>query len=386
MTDVLGLPRPSWWSDDLSMLEDAARGFFADAFVPHVEAWTEAGIMPRAKWNEAGAAGLNCASVPEDYGGAGGTFAHEAVIAREMALAGLDSWGWPIHSPIVAPYILAYGTEEQKRAYLPKMASGEMVGALAMTEPGAGSDLQAIRTRAAKAGNGWVVNGSKTFITNGQHADLVVLAAKTDPAAGAKGVSLFLVDVANAPGFRRGEKLKKLGMDWADTSELFFDDMKLPADALLGAVEGQGFVQMMEKLPQERLTVAIGAIGMIERALDLTIAYVKERKAFGKRVIDFQNTQFELAEMKTEATIAKVFVDHCVGRLIEGTLDTTTASMAKYRVSDLQCEIVDRCLQLFGGYGYMDEYPISRMFRDARVQRIYAGTNEVMKVLIARSL
>jgi acyl-CoA dehydrogenase len=254
-----------------------------------------------------------------------------------------------------------------------------------MTEPGAGSDLQSIRTRAERSGNGWVVNGSKTFITNGQHADLVVLAAKTDPSAGAKGVSLFLVE-ASSPGFRRGRKLKKLGMDWADTSELFFDDMKLPADALLGSVEGQGFVQMMEKLPQERLTVAMCAMGAIERALDLTIAYVKERKAFGKRILDFQNTQFELAEMKTEATMAKVFVEHCVGRLLEGTLDTATASMAKYRLTDLQGEVIDRCLQLFGGYGFMDEYPISRMYRDARVQRIYAGTNEIMKVLIARTL
>jgi acyl-CoA dehydrogenase len=385
MTDVLGLPRPTWWSDDLSMLEEAARGLLADSFVPHVDAWTEAGIMPRDKWVEAGEAGLGGAAIPEQYGGSGGTFAHEAVICREITLAGLDSWGWPIHAPITIPYVLAYGTEEQKRTYLPKLASGEMVAALAMTEPGAGSDLQSIRTRAERSGNGWVVNGSKTFITNGQHADLVVLAAKTDPNAGAKGVSLFLVE-ASSPGFRRGRKLKKLGMDWADTSELFFDDMKLPADALLGSVEGQGFVQMMEKLPQERLTVAMCAMGAIERALDLTIAYVKERKAFGKRILDFQNTQFELAEMKTEATMAKVFVEHCVGRLLEGTLDTATASMAKYRLTDLQGEIIDRCLQLFGGYGFMDEYPISRMYRDARVQRIYAGTNEIMKVLIARTL
>lgn len=386
MTDILGLPRPSWWSDDLDMIEDHTRKFLAKEMVPHVERWTEAGIMERSAWDAAGTAGLLCPSMPESYGGAGGTFAHEAVISREMALAGLDSWGWPIHSPIVAPYILAYGTEEQKKTILPKLISGEMIGALAMSEPGAGSDLQGMRTRAEKKGNGWVINGSKTFITNGQHANLIVLAAKTDPTAGAKGVSLFVVDADNAPGFRRGKKLKKLGMDWADTSELFFDDMVLPADALLGAAEGLGFIQMMEKLPQERLTIAVCAIGCIERALDLTIAYVKERKAFGKYIIDFQNTQFELAEMKTEAAMAKVFVDHCTGRLIEGTLDSATASMAKYKVTDLQCEIIDRCLQLFGGYGFMDEYPISRMYRDARVQRIYGGTNEIMKMLIARTL
>jgi len=386
VSDVLSLPRPAWWSDDLDMIEDHTRKFLTKAFVPHVERWNEAGIMERQAWDAAGEAGLLCPSVPEAYGGMGGSFAHEAVIAREMGLAGLDSWGWPIHSPIVMPYILAYGTEEQKRHWLPRMVSGEAIGALAMTEPGAGSDLQAMRTKAERSGNGWVVNGSKTFITNGQHANLIVLAAKTDPSAGAKGVSLFLVDTDAAPGFRRGQKLKKLGMDWADTSELFFDDMKLPADALLGPVEGQGFVQMMEKLPQERLTIAICAIGCIERALDLTLSYVKERKAFGKRILDFQNTQFELAEMKTEAAFAKVFVDHCIERLIAGTLDTATASMAKYKVTDLQCDLVDRCLQLFGGYGFMDEYPISRMFRDARVQRIYGGTNEIMKVLIARTL
>ena len=385
MTDVLGLPRPAWWSEDLGILEDASRRFFADEFAPHVDAWSADGIMPRQMWNKAGEAGLLLASIPEAYGGAGGTFAHEAVITREMGLAGLDSWGFPIHAPIVAPYILHNGTEEQKRSYLPRMASGETVAALAMTEPGAGSDLQGMRTRAERAGNGWVLNGSKTFITNGQHADLVIVAAKTDPSAGAKGISLFLVEAATA-GFRRGRKLDKVGMDWADTSELFFEDMRLPASALLGAEEGRGFAQMMTALPQERMTVAIGAIAMIERALAETIAYVKERQAFGKRILDFQNTQFELAEMKTEATMAKVFVEHCIGRLIEGTLDTATASMAKYRLTDLQCDIVDRCLQLFGGYGYMNEYPIARMFRDARVQRIYAGTNEIMKVLIARTL
>jgi long-chain-acyl-CoA dehydrogenase len=384
--NVLNVPRPAWMTEDLVLLEEQSRRFFAAEFVPHVEAWNEDGIMDRAMWNKAGAAGLLCASMPEQYGGAGGTFAHEAVINREITLAGLDCFGAPLHSGIVAPYILHYGSEEQKQRWLPKLATGELVGAIAMTEPGTGSDLQGVRTGAVRSGNGYVLNGAKTFITNGQHANLIVVVAKTDPKQGAKGVSLMVVETEGVPGFRRGRKLKKLGMDWADTSELFFDEVKLPAESLLGTEEGQGFVQLMTELPQERLIVATSAVAMMERALALTIAYVKERKAFGKPVIEFQNTQFELAECKTETTIAKVFLDHCIERHLAGALDTTTASMAKYWLSDLQNKIVDRCLQLFGGYGYMDEYPISRMYRDARVQRIYAGTNEIMKLLIARSL
>ena len=384
--DVLNVPRPAWMSEDLVLLEEQARRFFAAEFVPHLEQWHEAGIMDRAMWAKAGEAGLLCASMPEQYGGAGGTFAHEAVINREIALAGLDCFGAPLHSGIVAPYILHYGTEEQKQRWLPGLASGKLVGAIAMTEPGTGSDLQGVRTSARASGNGYVLNGSKTFITNGQHANLIVVVAKTDPKQGAKGVSLMVVEADEAPGFRRGRKLKKLGMDWADTSELFFEDVKLPAESLLGSQEGQGFAQLMTELPQERLIVATSAVAMMERALAVTIDYVKARKAFDKPVIEFQNTQFELAECKTEATIAKVFLDHCIERHIAGQLDTTTASMAKYWLSDLQNKIVDRCLQLFGGYGYMEEYPISRMYRDARVQRIYAGTNEIMKLLIARSL
>jgi len=386
MTDVLNIPRPTWMSEDLVLLEEQARRFLASELAPQVERWHEHGIMERSVWNQLGAAGLLCAGMPEEYGGAGGTFAHETVINREFALAGLDAIGAPLHSGIVAPYILKYGTEEQKRQWLPKLATGEMVGAIAMSEPGTGSDLQGVRTSARKAGNGYVLNGSKTFITNGQHANLVVVVAKTDQNAGHKGISLMVVETDDAQGFRRGRKLKKLGMDWADTSELFFEDVPLPAEALLGSDEGQGFIQLMTELPQERIIVATSAIGMIERALVLTIDYVKQRKAFGKAIIEFQNTQFELAECKTEATIARVFHDHCVERHVAGQLDTVTASMAKYWMTDLQNKIVDRCLQLFGGYGYMDEYPISRMYRDARVQRIYAGTNEIMKVLIARSL
>jgi acyl-CoA dehydrogenase len=383
---ALQLPPPAWMTEDLVLLEEQARRFLNSELVPHVEQWHADGIMDRSAWSKLGEAGLLCAGIPDEYGGAGGTFAHEAVINREFALAGLDSIGAPLHSGIVAPYILKYGTEEQKRRWLPKLATGEMVGAIAMTEPGTGSDLQGVKTSAKKSGNGYLLNGSKTFITNGQHANLIVVVAKTDPAAGAKGTSLMVVETENADGFRRGRKLEKLGMDWADTSELFFEDVKVPAEALLGEQEGQGFYQLMQELPQERLIVATAAIGMIERALALTIDYVKERKAFGKAIIEFQNTQFELAECKSEATIGKVFHDHCVERHIKGELDTTTASMAKYWLTDLQGKIVDRCLQLFGGYGYMDEYPISRMYRDARVQRIYAGTNEIMKLLIARSL
>jgi acyl-CoA dehydrogenase len=384
--NVLNVPRPAWMSEDLVLLEEQARRFLAAEFVPHVETWQQDGIMDRAMWGKAGAAGLLCASVPEEYGGAGGTFAHEAVINREIALAGLDCFGGPLHSGIVAPYILRYGTEEQKRRWLPRLATGELVGAIAMSEPGTGSDLQGVRTTARKSGNGYVLNGSKTFITNGQHANLIIVVAKTDPSQGAKGTSLMVVETDDAAGFRRGRKLAKLGMDWADTSELFFEDVQLPAESLLGTDEGQGFVQLMNELPQERLIVATAAVGMIERALAQTIDYVKQRQAFGKKIIEFQNTQFELAECKTEATVGKIFLDHCIERHVAGQLDTTTASMAKYWLSDLQNKIVDRCLQLFGGYGYMDEYPISRMYRDARVQRIYAGTNEIMKLLIARSL
>lgn len=386
MTPALDLAQPSWMSEDLVLLEEAAGKFFEREFAPHYERWLEAGIVDRAAWEKAGQAGLLCAAMPEAYGGSGGTFAHEAVIIRQIGLAGLDSFGSPLHSGIVAPYILHYGSEEQKRNWLPKLASGEMIGAIAMTEPGAGSDLQGVKTTAKRNGNHYLVNGQKTFITNGQHANLIIVVAKTDPAAGAKGTSLIVVETDGADGFRRGRNLDKIGLKGNDTSELFFDDVRVPTANMLGSDEGQGFAQLMNELPQERLLVACQAMAMIERALAVTIDYVKQRRAFGKAIIDFQNTQFKLAEAKTEATIAKVFVNHCIGRHIEGGLDSTTASMAKYWLTDLQCKIVDECLQLHGGYGYMSEYPIARMYQDARVQRIYAGTNEIMKLLIARSL
>src|SRR6185312_3210082 len=382
----LNLPRPAWMSEEHVLLEDQADRFLKSEFVPHIEKWHEDKIYPREIWTKAGQAGLLCAMIPEEYGGSGGNFGHEAVINRAYSLAGMDSFGAPLHSGIVAPYIMRFGTEEQKKRWLPKLASGEYVGAIAMSEPGAGSDLQRIRTTAVKKGNRYVLNGSKTFITNGQRADLIVVVAKTDPREGAKGVSLMVVEANDAPGFRRGRRLKKLGLDEADTSELFFDDVSLPTENLLGVEEGQGFKQLMHELPQERMIVSYHAVAMMERAVALTIDYVRQREAFGKKIVEFQNTQFELAACKTEATVAKVFLDHCIGQHIEGKLDTVTASMAKYKRTDTLGEVLDRCLQLFGGYGFMDEYPISRMYRDARVLRIYAGTNEIMKLLIARSL
>jgi long-chain-acyl-CoA dehydrogenase len=382
----LNLPRPAWMTEDLVLLQEQARRFMQSEFVPHLDKWHDEHMYPREVWTKAGQAGLLCPSMPEEYGGAGGTFAHDAVINREYSFAGFDTFGAPLHSGIVAPYILHYGTEEQKKRWLPKLASGELVGAIAMSEPGTGSDLQGVRTTAVKKGNRYVLNGSKTFITNGQHANLIVVVAKTDPKERAKGVSLMVVETDDAQGFRRGRKLKKLGMDSADTSELFFEEVSLPTENLLGPEEGQGFYQLMNELPQERLIVALHAGAMMERAVSLTVDYVKQRQAFGKPIIEFQNTQFELAECKTEATVAKVFIDHCIERHVAGQLDTVTASMAKAWCTDLLGKVVDRCLQLFGGYGYMDEYPISRLYRDARVMRIYAGTNEIMNLLIARSL
>jgi acyl-CoA dehydrogenase len=383
---VLNLPRPAWMTEDLVLLEEQASRFVATEYGPHLEQWHNDHMYPREVWTKAGQAGLLCAMIPEEYGGGGGSFAHEAVINRAYSLGGFDAFGAPLHSGIVAPYIWRFGTEEQKKRWLPKLASGELVGAIAMSEPGTGSDLQNVRTTAVKKGNRYVLNGSKIFITNGQHANLIIVVAKTDPKEGAKGVSLMVVETGDVQGFRRGRKLKKLGLDMADTSELFFEDVSLPTENLLGPEEGQGFVQLMKELPQERMIVAVHGVAMMERALALTVDYVKQRTAFGRKIIEFQNSQFELAACKTEATIAKSFCDQCVERLLKGELDTVTASMAKYWITDTLGRVVDRCLQLFGGYGYMDEYPISRLFRDARVMRIYAGTNEIMKLLIARSL
>ncbi|WP_422392438.1 acyl-CoA dehydrogenase family protein [Nitratireductor thuwali] len=368
------------------MLYDMANRFLSEEIAPRYEEFEKAECFDRESWRKAGRNGLLCASIPEEYGGSGGTYAHESAIAEAIGHVGVDGFGIALHNAIVAPYILHYGSEEQKRKWLPRMATGELIGAIAMTEPGAGSDLQGVKTRAEKDGNQYRINGSKTFITNGQLANLIIVVAKTDPAMGAKGTSLFIVETDEVEGFERGRNLDKVGLKSNDTSELFFNDVRIPTSNLLGEDEGQGFVQLMQQLPQERLLIGAQAISMIERALAVTIEYVKERSAFGRKVIDFQNTQFKLAELKTEATIARVFYNDSVARHLEGRLDTTTASMAKYWLTDLQCKAVDECLQLFGGYGYMNEYPIARMYRDARVQRIYGGTNEIMKLLIARSL
>lgn len=383
---VLGLSRPDWAGEDVAMLYDMASRFLTEEIAPHYEAFEKAEIFDRASWEKAGAAGLLCASMPEEHGGAGGTYAHESAIIEAISHVGVDGFGIALHNAIVAPYILHYGSEEQKQRWLPKLASGELIGAIAMTEPGAGSDLQGVKTRAEKDGNHYRLNGSKTFITNGQLANLVIVVAKTDPSQGAKGTSLIVVETDEAEGFERGRNLDKIGLKSNDTSELFFNDVRVPTANLLGHEEGQGFVQLMQQLPQERLLIGAQAIAMIERALAVTIDYVKERKAFGQKVIDFQNTQFKLAELKTEATVGRVFYNDCVARHLGGNLDTATASMVKYWLTDLQCKVVDECLQLHGGYGYMNEYPIARMYRDARVQRIYGGTNEIMKLVIARTL
>ena len=384
--EVLSLPRPVWASEDAAMVYDTARRFLEAEIAPHYDDYENDGIVDRSAWRKAGAAGLLCASVPVEYGGSGGTFAHENMIAEAVSHVGADGFGIILHNTIVVPYILHYGSEQQKRRWLPKLATGELIGAIAMTEPGGGSDLQGLRSRADKDGNHYRVGGSKTFITNGQNANLIIVAAKTDPHKGAKGISLIVVETDEVEGFERGRNLDKIGLKSNDTSELFFNDVRVPSSNLLGSEEGCGFIQLMQQLPQERLMVGTAAVAMSERALALTIDYAKERRAFGKPILDFQNTQFKLAEMKTEISIGRIFYNDCVARHIAGGLDATTASMAKYWLSDLQGKVMDECLQLFGGYGYMNEYPIARMWRDARVQRIYGGTNEIMKLLIARSL
>ena len=385
MEMIAGYKSP-WLDEELEILQDAARKFYEKEFAPHSDRWTKQGQVDRDAWNKAGAQGLLCASIKEEYGGGGGSFAHEMVIAQEQARTGVTGFGNSVHSGIVAHYIQSYGTEEQKKKWLPKMASGEMVGAIAMTEPGTGSDLQGVKTTARKVGNQYVINGQKTFITNGQQSTLICVVAKTDPAAGAKGTSLVMVETEEVEGFRRGRNLDKIGMHAQDTSELFFDDVKVPTSNLLGAEEGKGFFQLMQQLPQERLIISVQAVVAMERAVELTAAYVKERKAFGKSILDFQNTQFKLAECKTEAAIARVFVDDCAMKLLDGKLDATTAAMAKWWTTEKQCQIVDTCLQFYGGYGYMMEYPIAQMYADARVQKIYGGANEIMKMLIARTL
>ncbi|MGY3446265.1 MULTISPECIES: acyl-CoA dehydrogenase family protein [unclassified Bradyrhizobium] len=378
--------RSSWMTEELDTFRDQFRKFLAKDLAPHAEKWRAQKLVDRSAWRALGEMGALLPSVPEAYGGLGATFAYDAAVLDDLESTVPElTTGVSVHSAIVAHYIVNYGSEEQKRRWLPKMASGEMVGAIAMTEPGTGSDLQAVKTTAKKQGNSYVINGQKTFITNGQAADLVIVVARTG-APGAKGISLIVVETAGAEGYRRGRNLDKIGLHASDTSELFFDNVAVPPENLLGNEEGNGFVQLMQQLPQERLSLAIGAVASMERAVKITADYTKQRTAFGKPLIEFQNTAFTLAERKTEAMIARVFVDWCVERLVAGDLDTVTASMAKWWCSQKQVETADECLQLHGGYGYMQEYPISRMFIDSRIQKIYGGTNEIMKVLIARSL
>jgi len=383
---ALQVEAPEWMTEDLRIFEDGVAKFMEREVAPNQERYIKHQGVDRALWKKAGEYGLLCASMPEEYGGAGGTFAHEAVIIDQLGKKAGDGWGITLHNAIVAPYILHYGSEEQKKRWLPRLASGELVGAIAMTEPGTGSDLQNIKTNAKRDGNHYVLNGSKTFITNGGTANLIIVVSKTDPAKGAKGTSLIVVETDEVEGFRRGRVLEKLGQKANDTAELFFDDVRVPTSNLIGIDEGMGFVQLMQQLPQERLIIAAQGLAVIERALEVTSAYVKERKAFGKHLIEFQNTQFKLAECKTEATVARIFVNHCIEQHLQRKLDAATASMAKYWITDLQGKIVDECLQLHGGYGYMDEYPIARMYKDARVARIFGGANEIMKILIARTL
>jgi alkylation response protein AidB-like acyl-CoA dehydrogenase len=369
---------------ELAAYRDTVKRFIAEEITPFHQQWEKDRIVPRELWRKAGAVGLLCPNLPEEYGGGGADFRFSTIVMEEMARAGASGPAFGLHSDIVVPYIQHYGSVEQKRHWLPKMARGETITAIAMTEPGAGSDLAGVMTRAVRDGDDYVINGQKTFISNGQLADLVIVVAKTDPTRGAKGVSLILVE-GERPGFKRGRNLEKVGMHAQDTSELFFDAVRVPASNLLGG-EGQGFACLMNQLPQERLTIAIGAIGACEAAIEQTLAYVRDRKAFGQPLSVLQHVRFDLTELYTEVSIGRVFLDHCITLHLEKKLDSATASMAKYWLSELQFKVLDHCVQLHGGYGYMSEYPVARAWADARVQRIYGGTTEIMKEIISRKL
>ena len=378
--------RSSWLDPDLDAFRELAQSFCQKELAPNIERWGEQKQVDRELWNKAGEVGLLCLSIPEEYGGGGGTFAHEAILLEEQAKAGDDSWGNSVHSGIVAHYIASCGTEEQKKRWLPRLASGELVGAIAMTEPGTGSDLQNVKSKAIRDGDHYVLNGAKTFITNGAQAGLIIVVAKTDPNEAAKGVSLLVLETEGAEGFRRGRVLDKIGLKGQDTSELFFDDVRVPVENLLGGQEGLGFVHLMQQLPQERLIIAVGAVAAMEAAVEQTIQYTKERTAFGREIFKFQNTRFKLAEAATEVAVSKAFLDQSIERHLKGELDVTGAAMVKWWTTDRLSRVADECLQLFGGYGYMNEYPISRAWTSARVQRIFGGTNEIMKEIISRSL
>ena len=385
---VIDVPDPEFMADEeIAIFKDAVGKFFEQhAPQKRVEKWREDGEVEREFWREAGQAGLLGMTVPEEYGGHGGDFRHDLVVLDQQAEKGVDGFASSLHNVIILPYVVRHGTEEQKQRWLPRLVSGELISAIAMTEPGVGSDLQNVATTAVKDGNGYRLNGAKTFISSGQLANFIVVVAKTDPTQRAKGISLLCLETEGAEGFRRGKKLDKIGMDAADTSELFFDDVFVPGDNVLGGEEGRGFYQLMGELPQERLVIAVGAMSTIEKALDTTVEYVKQRKAFGQTIWDFQNTQFVLADLKARGTAAKVFLNDCIARLLRGELDVTTASIAKYWLTELQGEVVDKCLQLHGGWGYINEYPIAKMYRDSRITRIFGGSNEIMKMLIARSM
>jgi len=372
------------FNEEHEMFRDSLRRFLEREVVPNHDRWEEQGYVDREVWLKAGENGFLCPTMPEEFGGAGVDRLYSVVLKEEIAKANASGLGFSLHNEIVAPYLLKYGTLEQKLRLLPRMASGEVIGAIAMSEPAAGSDLQGIKTTAIASDGGYKLNGSKTFITNGWNADMVITVAKTDPSKGAKGTSLLLVE-RGMEGFSHGRILKKIGLKAQDTCELFFDNVSIPAENLLGE-ENQGFIYLMQELPWERLQIAISGIALSQAAIDWTMDYVKERKTFGRTVASFQTTRFKLAELQTQAQVAQVFVDRCIELMLKGELDTATASMAKYWVSDLQCQIVDDCVQMHGGYGYMWEYPIARAWADSRVQRIYGGTNEIMKEVVARSI
>jgi acyl-CoA dehydrogenase len=374
-----------WMDDDLRMLREAVSRFVETHMLPHEPRWRAQHHVDRATWRAVGEAGFLLMDVPDDYGGGGGDFRHEAVLYEELNRRGISGFGQGVHS-IAAHYVLNYGSEEQKQRWLPRMARGELIGAIAMTEPGAGSDLKGIRTRAVRDGDDYVVNGSKIFITNGSIATILMLVVRTDPGDRSRGLSILMVETEGLEGYRVGRVLDKMGMTAQDTSELYFEDVRVPADCLLGGAEGKGMHQLMGDLPYERLTIALGGVAAMEGAVAETARYVKERKAFGRAIAEFQNTRFRLAEAVTFTRVARTFVDRCIEQLVAGELDTETAAMAKWWITDIQQKVLDECVQLHGGYGYMNEYLVCRMFADSRVQRIYGGTNEIMKELISRSV